>query len=525
MIITIVVALAAACIGTVAMLLLGRSWLLAGLAPKVAAASRDELDAQVPAKPAASALEPAGQAAAGTTAATTATTATAATGDLEADPAADASAASAAESDAMLQAQLESLRAQRQRLDRLEAEQRREEERQQRQGELLQARLDEAERRLESISGLSAEAAKAELVGQLEGVARRQAAAKISVVVEAARDRAASEAAALLATAAQRLAGEFVTSSTVTSVALPNDELKGRIIGREGRNIRVFEQATGVDVIVDDTPEMVVLSSFDPLRREVARSTLEELLRDGRIHPARIEEVVRRQREELDGRLEEQGEQLALRAGVHGLDSALTQLLGRLSLSQVGGQSLEQHALETSRLAGLVAEELQLNTELARRAGLLHDIGRVVSHQVPGNHAQAGAHEAKRYGESQEVVDAIAGHHDEAVATSLAVVLQLADGLSRSRPGARDAGLEQAIRRLANMEEIAKRYSGVEDAWVVQSGNELRVVVDFAEVSAQESVVLSQEIGQRIRTELALPSDDIRVTVLRPARVTEVGGL
>ena len=370
---------------------------------------------------------------------------------------------------------------------------------------------------LERIAGLRAEDARRELLDRVEAESRLDAARRMKRVEEDAREEAEKNAKRILGLAICRFAPDYVTERTVSVVHLPGEGMKGRIIGREGRNIRALEAATGVDVIIDETPEAVLLSSFDPMRREIAKISLERLIADGRIHPARIEETVEKVRSELDTTIREAGEQATFDIGAHGLHPELIKLVGRLRYRTSYTQNQYDHALEVAWLNGMMAAELGLDEKEAKRAGLLHDIGKAVNHQVEGPHAAIGAELARRYGESLEVVRAIAGHHDGAPPTVLAVITQAADALSGARPGARKQMMENYIQRLRDLEAAAGKFAGVENAYAIQAGRELRVIVSSDAVSDEEAYLLSLDIARRIERDLTFPGQ-IKVTVIRETR-------
>ncbi|HEY9480491.1 MAG TPA: ribonuclease Y, partial [Gemmatimonadaceae bacterium] len=339
------------------------------------------------------------------------------------------------------------------------------------QGEELEKLLADERRRLEQLAGMSAADAKAELINRLAGEARAEAANKIREIRETARRNADREAKKIVALAVQRIAAEHTSEISVSSVALPNDEMKGRIIGREGRNIRAFELATGVDVIIDDTPDTVVVSCFDPVRREVARLALSKLVSDGRIHPGRIEEVVAKARKEVDAAIQEMGEQAAYEVGAHGLHPELIKLIGRMHYRTSYGQNILSHSIEVAHLAGIMAAELNLDAVMARRGALLHDVGKVLTHEHEGTHVQLGVEVATKYGESPLVVNCIAAHHDDVPhETEVSVLVQAADAISGSRPGARREAFETYVKRLEGLERIASSYSGVEKVFAIQAG-------------------------------------------------------
>jgi len=387
--------------------------------------------------------------------------------------------------------------------------------------EALDAQLAELRRaELERISSLSAEEARQILLDEVEADARRQAGFALRRIEEETRREAGRRARGILATATQRLAGPHAVRTTTQLVQLPNDEMKGRIIGREGRNIHVLEQLTGVDIIIDDTPSAVRLSSFDGMRREVARLTLERLIADGRIHPSRCEEAFEQAAREIDERVVEEGERAALDANVNGLHPHLVDLLGRLQFRTSYGQNVLGHLVESSYLAALIAVELGAAGDIARRAALLHDVGKAVDQEVEGTHAQIGARLARRYGESEEVAHAIEAHHDEIEPQSVeAVVVQAADALSGARPGARGDTLEGYVARLHELEELASRHAGVERVYAMQAGREMRVMVDPGEVDDERAALISYEIAAAIEREVSYPGR-IKVTVIRESRAT-----
>jgi ribonucrease Y len=373
---------------------------------------------------------------------------------------------------------------------------------------------------LERVARLSAAEARRELLGQVEADARRQAAAKLRRVEEETRREAEARALRVLATATQRLAGAFSAKATTQLVRLPSDEMKGRIIGRDGRNIHVLEELTGVDVVVDDTPSAVRISSFDCMRREVARLTLERLIADGRIHPARCEEAFRQAGAEIEDRIVEEGERAALEAHVDNLHPQLIDLLGRLRFRTSYGQNVLAHLVEASRLAALIALELGADAEVARRAALLHDIGKAADQEVEGTHAQIGARLARRWDEGEAVVHAIEAHHDEVEPrTAEAAIVQAADALSGARPGARGDTLEGYVARLRDLEALASRHAGVEKVYAMQAGREMRVMVDPGAVDDDQAALISHEIATAIEREVSHPGQ-VKVTVIRESRST-----
>lgn len=385
----------------------------------------------------------------------------------------------------------------------------------------IEALAEEQRGQLEKISGISREEAKKLLTDSIESEARMEAAKAIVRIENEMKIQADRKAKNILALAIARYAGEYVAEKTVSVVPLPNDEMKGRIIGREGRNIRAIEAATGIDVIIDDTPEAVILSGFNPVRREVARQSLERLITDGRIHPARIEEIVEKVSKELEVTIREAGEQATFDVGAHGVHLELIMLLGRLKYRTSYGQNVLQHSLEVAFLCGVMAAELGINVKQAKRAGLLHDIGKAVDHEIEGSHASIGAELAKKYGESPEVVHAIAAHHEDVPPESiLDVLVQSADALSGARPGARKEMLETYVKRLEDLENIAHSFSGVEKSFAIQAGREIRIVVNSDNVSDSDAVMMSRDIARKIEKELTYPGQ-IRVTVIREMRSVE----
>ena len=374
---------------------------------------------------------------------------------------------------------------------------------------------------LERVAGMNAEEAKVIVLNEAERAARHDAAVLIRDIEAKARAEAERRAVNIISMAIQRCAADHVAEVTVSVVQLPNDDMKGRIIGREGRNIRTLENLTGVNLIIDDTPEAVILSSFDPVRREVARIALDKLILDGRIHPARIEEMVEKARKEVDNKIREAGEQAVFDSGVHGLHHELVKILGRLRYRTSYGQNVLQHSIEVSQLAGLMATELGVNVQLAKRAGLLHDIGKAVDHEVEGTHPQIGADIAKKYRENNQVVHCILAHHNDVEPTTVeAVLVQAADAISAARPGARRESLENYIKRLEKLEEIAKSFEGVDKSFAIQAGREVRIMVHSDTVSDADTVVIAKQIVSRIENELEYPGQ-IKVSVIRETRATE----
>ncbi len=381
----------------------------------------------------------------------------------------------------------------------------------------VQKDLESAQHKLEQLAGTTAQEAKRVLMDSMVEEARHDAAKKIKLVEEEARETSEKESKKILSLAIERYAGDYVTERTVSVVTLPSDEMKGRIIGREGRNIRALETATGVDLIVDDTPEAVVLSGYNPVQREVARIALERLISDGRIHPARIEDVVKKVEKELDEVMREAGQQATFDVGVHGMHPELVKLLGRLKYRTSFAQNQYQHAMEVAFLSGIIASELGVNVKRAKRTGLLHDIGKAIDHEVEGSHAQIGAELTKKYGESHHVVAAIGAHHDDEPGTILANIIQAADALSGARPGARREMLETYVRRLEDLERIANSFGGIGKSYAIQAGREVRIMVDSSQVSDDESYMLCKDIARKIETELTYPGQ-IKVMVIRETR-------
>ncbi|MBA2627590.1 MAG: ribonuclease Y [Gemmatimonadales bacterium] len=376
--------------------------------------------------------------------------------------------------------------------------------------------------RLERVAKLSAEEARREILQRVEDETRGQANALARDIKEQAKKGADREARRIISMAIQRIAAEHTSESTVAAVTLPNDEMKGRIIGREGRNIRAFETATGVDVIIDDTPDTVVISCFDPIRREVARRSLEALIVDGRIHPGRIEEIVVKAQKELETQLVELGEQAAFETGVNGLHPEMIRLIGRMRYRTSYGQNIFDHSKEVSWLAGMMAAELHLDVPLAKRGGLLHDVGKVLTHDHEGTHVELGVEVARKYGESGPVINCIQAHHDDVPHESAeSVLVQAADAISGARPGARREAFESYVKRLTRLEEIANGFKGVEKSNVIQAGREIRVIVTPSEIDDNGATGLSEAIARKIENELQYPGQ-IRVVVIRETRAVDI---
>lgn len=386
----------------------------------------------------------------------------------------------------------------------------------------IDALIHEQRQRLERVAGLSAEEARREFLQRVEDEARAQAAALARDIKEQAKKNADKEARRIIAMSIQRVAAEHTAETTVAAVALPNDELKGRIIGREGRNIRAFEMATGVDLIIDDTPDTVIVSCFDPIRREVGRRALDALITDGRIHPGRIEEIVKKIQRELDDQLVELGEQAAYETGIHGLHPEMIKLIGRMRYRTSYGQNIYEHSKEVSWIAGMMAAELHLDVQLAKRGGLLHDVGKVLTHESEGTHVQLGVEMATKYKEHPLVIGCIAAHHDDVPhETAESVLVQAADAISGSRPGARREAFETYVKRLTKLEEIAGGFDGVEKVNAIQAGREVRVIVVPEKIDDAKAQELAETIAKRIEGELQYPGQ-IRVTVIRETRAMGV---
>jgi len=374
---------------------------------------------------------------------------------------------------------------------------------------------------LEQLSGLTAEEAKAELLRDLESEITHEAAVKLKESEARIKDEAEDKAREIISQAIQRCAADHVSEATVSVVPLPNTEMKGRIIGREGRNIRSIEALTGVDLIIDDTPEAITVSSFDPVRREVARLALEKLIIDGRIHPARIEEMVEKARKEVDATIKAEGERAVFETGVRGLNPEIIKLIGRMKYRTSYGQNILQHSIEVSHIAGLLAAELGVDVNIAKRAGLLHDLGKAVDHDMEGTHVALGVELARRYRENEVVVNAIEAHHGDVEAkTVIAVIIQAADTISAARPGARRENIETYIKRLEKLEELTSSFHGVESSYAIQAGREIRIMVKPEQVNEDEMLLLARQIANKIEAELQYPGQ-IKVNVLRETRAVE----
>ena len=387
--------------------------------------------------------------------------------------------------------------------------------------EEIDATLAEQKLMLEKVSGYTAEQAKAELVSELEEEIRHEQAQRIAELEAEYREEADEKACRIMALAIQRCAGDFVAESTISSVALPSEEMKGRIIGREGRNIQKLETLTGVELIIDDTPEVITISGFDPIRREVARLALEKLISDGRIHPTRIEEMVEKAKKDVDAAIKQAGERATFEVNIHGINPDLVRLLGRLRYRTSYGQNVLQHSIEVAILAGIMAEELGVDPVLARRAGLLHDIGKAFPYDVEGSHVQIGVNAAKKYKENRDVVHAIEAHHgDVEPQTVIAVLVQAADAISAARPGARREDMENYIKRLEKLEEIAEGFTGIEKAFAIQAGRELRVMVRPDAVHDEDMPLIARQMAEKIQTEVKYPGQ-IKINLIRESRATD----
>ncbi|MBP3387633.1 MAG: ribonuclease Y [Clostridia bacterium] len=386
-----------------------------------------------------------------------------------------------------------------------------------RQEEVEQIKLQELQK-LESISGMSPEEAKQYLIEQVELEARHEMAMKLSSIEQEYKDTADEKARNIISLAIQRCAADSAAEATVSVVDLPNDEMKGRIIGREGRNIRAIETLTGVDLVIDDTPEAITVSCFDPVRREIARLSLEKLISDGRIHPSRIEEMVEKSRKEVEQIIKKEGEQATFETGIHGINHELVKILGRLKYRTSYGQNVLRHSIEVAHIAGMMAYELGVDPTLAKRAGLLHDIGKAVDHEVDGSHVQIGVDIARKYKENREIVHAIEAHHgDVEPNTVIAMIVQAADAISAARPGARRENLETYIKRLQRLEEIANSFQGIEKSFAIQAGREIRIMVKPEEINDENMIFVARDIAKKIESELEYPGQ-IKINVIRETR-------
>ena len=386
----------------------------------------------------------------------------------------------------------------------------------------LDERLNAAREALESVAGMTREEAKRALVDEMAAEARVEAGRRVRQIEEEAKSEAERKAKKVISVAIERLAGEWVAERTISIVHLPSDDMKGRLIGREGRNIRAIEAATGVDLIIDDTPETVVISCHNPVRREIAKIGVEKLIADGRIHPGRIEDVIRKSEKEVEDIVREAGQKALFEVGVHGVHQEIVKLLGMLRYRYSYGQNVLAHSIEAAFICGVMASELGLNAKQARRAALLHDIGKSLTHEVEGSHALIGADIARKYGESAKICNAIAAHHEEVRAeTILAPLVDAADALSGARPGARREVLESYVQRLEDLEKISNSFKGVEKSFAVQAGREIRIFVDPGRVNDDESALLAKEVARKVENEMTYPGQ-IRVTVIRETRASDV---
>ena len=381
--------------------------------------------------------------------------------------------------------------------------------------------LDKQREKLEEISGMSSERAKEELIEMVESEAKHELAQRLDELEAQFKDEADEKAKNILSLAIQRYASDHVSEATISSVALPSEEMKGRIIGREGRNIQKIETLTGVELVIDDTPETITLSGFDPVRREVARIALERLISDGRIHPARIEEMVEKAQKEVEASVKQAGERATFEVGIHGINPELVRLLGRLKYRTSYGQNVLKHSIEVAFLAGIMADELGVDSTLAKRAGLLHDIGKAFPHDVEGSHVEIGVNAAKKYKESREVVHAIEAHHNDVEPkTIIAVLVQAADAISAARPGARREDMENYIKRLEKLEEIAKGFDGIDKAFAIQAGREIRVMVKPEEVNDDGMKLIAREMAAKIQAEVKYPGQ-IKINLIRESRAVD----
>lgn len=421
-----------------------------------------------------------------------------------------------------LDSKLSSLETREEKLTRKEEDLQAEEKRKLRLIAEYEVNIERHQKTLEKAANMSADEARRELLSLLEQEARKESQVTIQKIEEQTRKEAQIKSQHIISLAVQRLAGEYVNDSTITVVNLPNEEMKGRIIGREGRNIRSLEQATGIDLIIDDTPEAVIISCFNPIRREIAKITLDRLIADGRIHPARIEETAKRVEEELDITIKEYGEQAAFDIGITDFHPEIIALLGKLRFRSEGLQSVLQHSVETAHICGMMAAEVGINVKRARRAGLLHDIGKAIGQDSEGHHAEVGSKICSKYGEHPDVIEAVRDHHAEDLfnAKPITVILGAANTLSGSRPGARKEVLDTYIKRLESMEDIIKGFEGIDSAYVLQAGREVRALVTPERLSDSEAAHLSNEIASKLRQELTFPGQ-VRITVVRESKYVE----
>ncbi len=383
----------------------------------------------------------------------------------------------------------------------------------------LDSIVEEAKRKIEQIAGMTQEAAKRELVNIIENEARHEAAKRLKLIEDELHENAERKAKDVIALAIQRYAGQYTSEKTISVVNLPSDDMKGRIIGREGRNIRSIEARTGVDIIIDDTPETVVVSSLNPIRREIARITLERLISDGRIHPARIEEIALEVENEIEKEIQKSGEEAVFDIGAHNMHPELVKLVGKLKYRTSFSQNILSHSLEVAFICGILAAEIGFDPKLARRAGLLHDIGKALDHEVEGSHVEIGEEVVRKYGEPPEVIEAVAKYHDPQPQSLLAILVQAADAISAARPGARRETYETYVKRIEDIERIAGSFRGVEKCYAIQAGREVRVIVESSKVNDEEAALLSNEIAKKIEREVAYPGQ-IKITVIREVRAT-----
>ena len=383
----------------------------------------------------------------------------------------------------------------------------------------LNSIITEAKKKIEEVAGMSQEAAKRELINIIENEAKHEAAKKLKLIEDELHEKAESKSKDIIALAIQKYAGQYTSEKTISVLNLPNDEMKGRIIGREGRNIRSIEARTGVDIIIDDTPETVVVSSLNPIRREVARIALERLIADGRIHPARIEEVVTEVEDEIEKEIQKAGEEAVFDIGAHNMHPELVKLVGKLKYRTSFSQNILNHSLEVAFICGVIAGELGLNVKTARRVGLLHDIGKALDHEVEGSHVEIGEEVVRKYGELPEVVEAVAKYHDPQPQSIWAILVQASDAISAARPGARREMYETYVKRIEDIERIASSFRGVEKCYAIQAGREVRVIVESGKVNDEEAVLLSNEIAKKIQREVAFPGQ-VKITVIREVRAT-----